>query len=355
MKNSVLKLILSLIIIFAAIYFFQLQSCGQTDNNNRNAGIARLEAEGFIVQPDTFSVSIRATGNLLAIEDVEIKTPVSGLVKGVFFEEGQNVSKGDLLVLIDNRSLKAQKKGLEATKGTVINNLKRKEELLKVEGVSRQEVERVESELYNLKARIEELDVLIDLSEVRAPFAGRLGLRDFSLGAYLSQGSVITRLLKDDILRVDFHVPAKYAALAKPGQKVMIMSAARTDTVTAVIYATLPAIDESSRSLQVRARFDNKSFSFLPGDFVQVFFTVSHSEEALLIPAQAIISEMHNQVIYKAHKGFVKKQVVQTGAHTRDMIEITQGVSAGDTVVITGLMGIREGVELHFTHLKTNE
>ncbi len=332
-----------------------LSSCGESSGRKKPDENAPVLAEGYLVQPGYNSVILRATGDLLANEEVEIKTPVAGNARKIYFREGQHVNKGDLLVDIDNRSWVAQKKGLEARLISAEGELGRKRKLLAIEGVSEENVEQATAEVGSLKAQIEGLDVMIDLAAVRAPFSGRLGMRNFSPGAWLSQGSVIARLVQTDKVKVNFTIPAKYAAQANRSQMVNIISSGSGDTASAEIYAIDPGISRSSRSLQIRAIMNKEHPAFIPGDFVQVLFEVGKKTDALMIPAECIIPELNEQAVFVVRNGKAVRQVVETGIRTEDKVEILKGLAPGDTVLTTGLMEVRDGSVVDLQKLHTAE
>jgi membrane fusion protein, multidrug efflux system len=329
------------------IIFSVTVSCKQ--NTAQNQGSENLyTVEAYQVMPEIYSESIRATGELLSFEETEIMAPVPGNVLNIYFREGQNVNKGDLLVEIDNRSWSARKRGLEAQLISAESDLIRKKDLLQIEGVSQEELEQSQATVSNLKAQIDELDVMIDLAHIQAPYSGRLGMRNFSPGAYLRQGDIITSLVQSHKLRVSFSIPARYATLAKENQEVEVISSASGDTAVAVIYAIDPTINPASRSLQIRAMLDNEQGRFVAGDFAQIIFDVEQTKDALLVPAESIIPELNTQVVFIARNGRAVRQEVETGSRTRDRVQILNGLSPGDYVLTTGLMEIRDGDQINF-------
>jgi membrane fusion protein, multidrug efflux system len=345
----------TLLILLTALPIILLGSCQRGGNSGGNQASRVLAADGHRVQTQPFQVHIRATGDLLSYEEVELKTPVAGTVLGIYFDEGQQVRKGDLLVEIDNRAWMAQKKGLEAQLEFTESELARKRELLSIEGVSLEEVERSQAEAAQLKARIEELEVMIDLSRVRAPFGGQLGMRNFSLGAYMAQGETITHLVETGRLRVHFSIPAKYASLARTGQEVTLISSAAGDTATARIYVVDPMISASSRSLQVRALLENSQGRFLPGDFIQVEMLVEQTEKALLVPAESVIPELGTQVVFVVRNGQAARQEIEVGARTENMVQVLRGLSPGDVVLTTGLMEVRDGIAVEVRNINPED
>ena len=335
-----------------ALFILSSAACQQNNTNNQG-GPRVLSADGDLVSPEVFEQSIRATGDLLAWEEVDIKTPFSGIIRTIHFSEGQTVREGVLLAEIDNRSWSAQKRGLEARLQSAVSELERRKGLLAVEGVSREEVERSEAEVSLLRAQIEELEVMIDLAHIRAPFAGRLGLRNVSPGAFLAQGETITRLVQTDRLRVHFSVPARYAPMVHAGQEVLVTSSSGGQQSTARIYTTEPVISPTARTLMVRGELNNGSQQFIPGDFVQVTLGVERNKEALLIPTEAVIPELNAQIVYLLKNGLAYKQPIEAGVRTRDRLQVLGGLAPGDTVITSGLMEIREGIPVTIRALNT--
>lgn len=330
-----------------ALFLIFSFSCSrqETSQQTRQA----LNVEGYRVVPEAFTISIGATGELLPWEDVEIKTPVAGNVVGIYFDEGEKVSEGDMLVAIDSRTWQARRQGLQARLITAKSELERRRELFRIDGASQEDIEQSETEVSSLEAQIEELEVMIDLAQVRAPFSGSLGMRDFSPGAYLSQGETVTRLVKTDLLKLDFNIPARYATLAGKGNAVTLVSASSGDSATAKIYAIDPAVNPASRSLQIRAELNNPNGRFFPGDFVQITFEVAQLSDALLVPAESVVMELNRQVVFIAKDGVAHRCEVETGARTREKVQIVRGLKEGDIVLTTGLMEISDGDEINVT------
>lgn len=338
---------LIILLLFSAIMY----SCGSGSAGGAPQGPRTINAEGFKTETEPYTVQIRATGELLSYEEVELRTPVAGNVLSIHFEEGQYVREGALLVRIDSRTWEAQKKGLEAQLLSAENELSRKKQLLEIEGTSQEDVDQSEARVSSLKAQIEELAVRIDLAHVKAPFSGRLGMRNFSLGAYLSQGDMITRVVQTHKLKINFDIPARYASLAREGLEVNVISSSVGDTTVARIYAVDPVINPNSRSLRLRGILENGQGRFVPGDFVQVVMDVEQNENAILIPAEAIIAELNSQVVYLARGSRAERREVEIGTRTRGRVHILDGIAAGDTVLITGLMDVRDGSNINLLRL----
>ncbi|MFW5725235.1 MAG: efflux RND transporter periplasmic adaptor subunit, partial [Bacteroidota bacterium] len=203
----------------------------------------------------------------------------------------------------------------------------------------------------DLEARIDELKVRIDLARVKAPFSGQLGMRNFSPGAFLSQGDMITRLVQNQKLKIDFTIPARYASLAKEGLTVQVISSAAGDTINARIYAVDPVIDANTRSLRLRGVLENDRRRLVAGDFAQVIMQVEQNNEAILVPSESIISELNAQIVFVVNQGKAKKTQVKIGTSTSGRVQILQGLQPGDTILITGLMQVRDGSPVNITEL----
>jgi membrane fusion protein (multidrug efflux system) len=336
-------ILLSLILI--------LNSCSQSEKGDSKNSSNILKLKGYEIKTESFSVTINSTGELLSNEIVELKTPVSGNVMEIYFEEGEYVKKGELLLEIDNRSWVAQKNGLIALLSSAESELKRKKKLLEIEAVSIEEVEQSEAQIDNLKSQIEELNIKINLSKIKAPFSGKLGVRDFSPGAYLSQGEKITDLAQTKKLKVSFSIPAKYAGLAELNQEIKIIPSSTEDTVVAKIYAIEPSINPNSRSLGIRAIIDNEDNKLFAGDFVKVIFTVKSYNDAILVPSEAVAPELNTQVVYIFKNDKAHRTEVKTGERTKNKIQILQGLSKGDTIITTGLLEVRDGMPVEIKEL----
>jgi membrane fusion protein, multidrug efflux system len=348
--TRILKIHFKALYIFSVVFI--LNSCGSGGTGaSTQQGPRAIQADGYRAETEPFTVRIRTTAELMPNEEVDLRTPVAGNVLKINFEEGQFVQKGALLVQIDSRTWEAQKKGLEAQLVSAQNELERRKQLLQMEGASQEDVDQADARVSGLVAQIEELSVRVDLANIRAPFSGRLGMRNFSPGAFLSQGDVVTRLVQTNQLKVNFTVPARYATLAQVNQTVNVVSSSSRDTTVARVYAVDPFIDPSTRSIQLRAMLNNEKESFLPGDFAQVEFEVEQTHEAILIPAEAIISELNSQVVYIASQGKAQRKQVEMGTRTSGRVHILNGISPGDTVLITGLMEVRDGSNVNVVRL----
>lgn len=325
-------------------------SCS-SDKGSSRQGSRATSVDGYRIETEPHTITIRSTGELMPYESVELRTPVAGNVLRILFNEGEYVQKGALLVEIDSRTWQAQKKGLEAQLVSAQSELDRRNRLLEIEGASQESVDQALATVSDLEARIEELQVRIELANIRAPFSGTLGMRDFSPGAYMSQGEMITKLVQNQQLKINFDIPARYSAVAAQGMEVMVISSSSADTTFAKVYALDPVINANTRNLRLRGILDNGEQKFIPGDFARVILDVEENDNAILIPTESIISELNAQVVYLVREGKAQRREVEIGTSTRGRVNILDGLQEGDTIMLTGLMGIRDGSEVQVRKL----
>jgi membrane fusion protein (multidrug efflux system) len=306
-----------------------------------------LQVEAIVAKPRRFENKFTATANLLAFEEVELRAPVSGTVLGIYFQEAQNVKQGDLLVRLDDRTLNAQIKGLKVQLEASLSDLRRKKELLKVEGVSEEEVEQSQAVVDGIKSSMDELTVSVNLANIRAPFDGRVGMRNFSMGSYLSQGQTITQLVQTQKLKVDFNLASRYLDEVKVGKKIKVISS--SDTLEAEVYAISPFVNATSRTAQVRAIIQNNNRGFIPGDFAEVQVALNVDNEALVVPTDVIIPDLNAQTLFIYRNGRAMRTEVLLGSRTDTEVQILSGLSPGDTVLTTGLLQVKDLTQVEIT------
>ncbi len=337
MRNEVLYLILFSLLLLSCSDK-QEQKTGKEQKN------APMAVDVVILTPKKLERSLQTTGSLLPNEEVELKAQVSGKIMNIGFKEGRMVEKGQMLVQIDDRARKAQLNRYEAELELAKKNLSRKEELLKVSGVSQEEVDQAANQVATLKANIQEIEAYIDNARIEAPFSGIIGLRRVSPGDMLQQGTSVAQLVQRDPVKLDFTLPEKHSGQIKPGQQVNFTVTGKKDTFRARVSAMEPMIDPSTRSLKVRAVADNEHGHLMPGAFADITLSLGQSDSALMVPSEAIERELNEQMVWLIKKGKAQKVEVETGMNLERSIQLTAGVSVNDTVMITGLLQAQQGM-----------
>jgi len=332
-----------------------LFSCGKPDTPSgsapaKGAALSVTTVEGFVAKPSVLTERVTASGNLLPSEETELHPEASGRVVKLNLPEGRMVRKGELLLKIFDEDLKTQLRKLETQLKQAEITEQRLADLLKVKGVSQQEYDLAVLQTQTFRADIDLLRVNLNKTELRAPYDGILGLRRISPGAYVTPATAITSIRSASALKLDFAVPEKYSQQLRIGQALEFTVEGNSATHKATVQATEQRISEGSRDLQVRATVAN-SRGLLPGAFAEVSLALGSKSEALLIPNQAIIPQARDKKVIVCKGGKAKFVIVKTGVRQAGMIEIMEGIEAGDTVCTTGMLFLRPDASVTFSKI----
>ena len=301
-----------------------------------------IQVNGFTVVAKNLAENLEVPGTLQPFEETEIRPEISGRLVALYIQEGNTVQKGALLAKLFDEDLQAQLKKLQVQLQIAEKTLERQQELLKIQGISQQEVDLSELQVNNIKADMELVRVNISKTEIRAPYSGRLGLRNVSLGAYVSPTMVLTTLRQLNQLKLDFTVPEKYGQLFTKGKTVQFMVTGVRRNFSATVLATEAAVSAESRSLKVRATVsagDNNAL--LPGAYAKVLLNTAGTGSTLVVPTQAIIPQARGKKVVVYKNGVAEFRDVETGVRDEDFVQVLEGLQQGDTVVTTGLLAIR--------------
>lgn len=322
-----------------------LTSCSKKspDQNNKGTGGPPKEskANAFIVSTRVLNENLVVPGSILAFEESEIHPEVSGKIVSLNIVEGKWISKGNLLAKIYDEDLQAQLKKLKVQLQIAQNNEKRQSELLQVKAIGQQEYDANLLEVNNLRADIEILQTNIRKTEVRAPFDGRIGFKNVSLGAYVTPQTILTKISQVNKLKLEFSVPEKYINLLKPGQNVRFTSANSGKEYSAKIYATESTVEANTRSLKIRALINGQDALLTPGAFAEVKLNMNSRTKAIMVPSEAIIPQAREKKIIVYKNGTANFQTVTVGFRDSSNVEVLSGVNPGDTILISGLMAIK--------------
>ncbi|HMI65682.1 MAG TPA: efflux RND transporter periplasmic adaptor subunit [Cyclobacteriaceae bacterium] len=340
-----------LVLLAIAIAVTACQSKKQNDGRQRIQG--PMMVDGFVVESHTISDNVEVPGSLLPFEETSIRPEVSGRVVALNIPEGAIVPKGTILVKLFDQDLRAQLRKLEVQLQIAKKNEERQSELLKISGISQSDYDLSALSVENLKADIETTRIALSKMEIRTPYEGRVGLRNVSLGAYISPTDIITVLRQDKQLKLEFSVPEKYAKNISKGYKVQFKVDGGAAYHNATVIATESSVEQTTRTLKVRAVVNEIHAELVPGIFAKVNLQLGKNDHAMLVPTQSILTQARNKQVVICKNGMAKFSVVETGVRDSSYVEIVTGVHVGDTVVTTGLMGLRPDARLKVT--KVNE
>lgn len=322
-----------------------------TPGGKGNKPSGPLQVQGFRVENSTVSDNIEVPGSLLPSEETQIRTEVGGRVVYLNIDEGAVVKKGTVLVRLFDEDLQAQLKKLQVQLEIAQKTAERQQRLLKIEAISQQEYDLSMLGVENLNADIQTTRIAISRTQIKAPYDGKLGLRNISLGSIISPTDVITTLRQVDILKLEFAIPEKYAPTMQKGYQVRFRVDVGRDDHKATVIATENSVEATTRTLRVKALVNEHHPELVPGSFATVNLQLGKNDQALLVPSQAIIPQARNKqvIVYKQDSArFVN---VETGIRNSSFVQILRGVEAGDTIITTGLMAIRPNTKIRLTQV----
>lgn len=317
-------------------------------NSNRNqmATASRDQTPSvrtYILKPEKLGDKVNTVGTILSNEEVELKSEISAKVIKVFFKEGSKVKKGDLLVKMNDAEQQAQLLRAQYRQKLAEQMENRQHQLFEKKLSSEEELETAVTELNIVKADVQLIKAQIDRTEIRAPFDGTVGLRYVSEGSYLTPATRIATLQDNGRLKIDFAIPEKYASSIKPGDKISFTIQGSPKNFAGTVYALDPKIDMATRTLNMRAICPNPDHALFPGAFANVE-VVFKEKNVLVAPAEALIPELKGNKIFLFKNGKAVSQSVETGIRTDKLIEITNGVQPGDTLIISAILQLRDGM-----------
>ena len=330
--------------------------CGNDDKDEaaKKANASKgLTANGFLVTAQPFSDEYIASGSLLANEEVEIHPEVSGRITGLFFKEGAHVSKGQKLLQLSDADIRAQLQKSIAQRELQVKIQQRQEELLRVGGISKQDYETTTTQIQSIDADIAYAQAQLRKLNIQAPFEGTIGIRNVSIGAIISPSNVVATLQQTHPLKMDFNVPDQYKSAVYNGKEVFFNISGSLDTLKGTISAVDPVVSATTRTIKVRAIVPNPSGKLLPGSFAHIMIPFDVSKDAILIPSQALIPTTRDKQVAVVKNGKANFVTVITGARTNDKVQIIQGLQAGDTIITTGIMQVKEGMAVKISKLNS--
>ncbi len=332
-----------------------LFGCNQSNSNQPGKSSPKsggLLVEAIIVEPQVLNNRIFTTGTLMANEEVELRPEIGGRVTGVFFEEGTHVKKGELMLRINDSELKAGLKRKEIEEKLSSDEEQRRQGLLKINGISKEEYERSLNALEVIKAEREIIESQLAKSAIHAPFDGIVGLRQVSEGSFVNSNSLVATMQQIDPMKADFSVPEKYAGQIKDGLSIIIYVGENASEFAGTIYAVESKIELSTRTIRARARFANPKQALIPGSFAKVEINLATIKDAIVIPSGAIIPEMEGEKVFVYEGGKAKAVQIITGIRTEIGTQVISGVNSQDTLILTGLLQLSNGSDVQIREFK---
>jgi membrane fusion protein (multidrug efflux system) len=312
-----------------------------TDKFNANAPVS---VDIAIAAAQVVDKVIEVNGSVVASEFVDIRPESNGRIVFLQIPEGKMVAAGTVLAKLNDADLQAQMQKIKVQLELATINEQRNYKLVKAKGINQSDYDISLQQVNILKADIAYTQSLIDKTVIKAPFAGQMGLKQVSLGAFISSATTIVSLQKVDQLNVDFTLPEIYQNYIKVGKKVTVESIANPGVkMNATIAAIEPQIIATSRNIKVRANLQGK---LLPGAYTKVFLGENQQKPSILVPSNIIIPDSKVKQLVVVRDGKAKFISVETGYRTASAVEITSGIQVGDSLIVAGMLFVREGSDL---------
>jgi membrane fusion protein, multidrug efflux system len=352
MKFSLRKVVLTTAVIGGVAGGYALLAPDSTTkvDDKAKAGAAGAKPPAIVkvlaIEPASLAQTLQVTGSVLANEEVELRSEISGRITSLNFAEGANVAKGALLVKINDADLRATLKKQKVQEATALKDERRSKSLLDQNLLSAEEYDVKLNTLMTIRAEIERTESELAKTELRAPFSGTIGLRNVSNGSTVSPSTLIARVQQMDPVKVEFTVPERHAGAVRVGSPITFKVAGLEQNFTGRVYAIEPKIDANTRTLRLRALSQNPGRVLTPGAFAKVQLELNRVEDALSIPTSSIVPHIDGQKVYLLKGGKAVSQNIMTGVRSDSSVQVLDGLKQGDTVITSGLLQLREGAKV---------
>jgi membrane fusion protein, multidrug efflux system len=335
------------------LYLLFLTACAHTSDSSRPKTVPPTIVDVLVASAKPVSNILEVNGTVVANEYVELHPEASGRLTYLFVPEGKLIKKGTLIAKVNNADLEAQLQKSKVALDLAMKTEERDRHLLAVNGINQADYDAALNIVNGYKADIEYNQALLDKTILKAPFDGYIGLRQVSVGAYVSPTTLIATLLQLDRIKVDFSVPEDYSSVLKVGATVDVEMDETGNIHKARIMAMEPQVNQSTRNMTVRAVLDNSNAN--PGSFAKVYISSGLNKKAIMIPTNALIPEDKNSQVVLVKGGNASFVNVKTGIRLSNNVEITAGIQEGDTVVVTGVLFARPKSTLQIRNSRTLE
>ena len=335
-----------IIIPFTLITFISCKNGNKNQSNKKETPPVKVDV--LIASKNNFPSSVEVNGTVLSEDMVSLYPEISGRITFLNLPDGEFVKKGTVLVKINDADLQAQLEQQNVALNLAEKTEARLKQLLAVNGVDQATYDAALNEVNTRKANIKVLNAQIDKTVIKAPFSGTLGLRQVSIGAYVSPQTLLGSLSQTDKIKIDFSVPEAYDSIVHIGDEVIVRANSSDEKLKAIIHAVEPQINTSTRNVKVRAYLIKGTI--FPGTFVKV--SLIENKSAIAVPSNAVIPDALSNQLAVVKNGKAVFKNVETGSRNADMVEIKSGINPGDTVIVSGVLFVRPGSKVTVKNVK---
>ena len=311
----------------------------------------KLSVDAMIIKSAPLDNKLNVTGSVLPNESLELRSEVSGKIVSIYFREGKQVRKGELLIQTNDDEIEAQLEKQKYNRKLNEDNEFRQRKLLEKDAISQEEYDNALNRLNTAGADIRLLETQLEKTRISAPFDGVIGLRFVSEGAYISPSTTIATLYNISPAKIEFAIPGRYSTQVTPGKKIRFTIESDLKVYEGQVYAIEPRIDPTTRTLKIRAIAENRGGNLLPGQFVKVELILESMANAILVPTEAVIPEQEGKKVFILENGKAKEVFIETGIRTANSLEVLLGLKVNDTLLTTGILQLRKGMDVQISKL----
>jgi membrane fusion protein (multidrug efflux system) len=353
MKRNIIVAVVIVVAVFVALAGVKALQIGKLIGFAKTFTPPPETISSAVVQEQKWQDTLSAVGSIDAAQGVTVAAEVAGTVTEIAFESGAVMAKGDLLVRLDTSTEKAQLQAAQAQVELTRLNAERLRKLRESNVVSQSEVDTAETSLKQNQANADEISAVIEKKTLRAPFAGRVGIRLVNLGESLDARAPIVSLQSLAPIYADFSLPQQALSVLATGLVVQVSSDAYPDQIfDGVVTAINPELDATTRSVIAQATFENTNQLLRPGMFVHAEVLLPQAQAVLTVPATAILRAPYGDAVFviqpQVAEGvtnlIVQQKFIRTGRMHGDFVSVESGLKAGDRVATAGLFKLRNGV-----------
>src|SRR6058998_3249244 len=309
-----------------------------------------MPVEVVVARTDTVRDEITATGQIEAVQSIDLRPEVDGRIVEILVREGQEVERGTPLFKVDDAQLQAQVAQLAAQRDLADQALARTKELAQQNASSAADLERAEATARSAQAQYDLQRIRLDRTTVRAPFAGVVGQRYVSLGDYVTTSTLLASLHTVNPQRATFQVPERFARLLRPGQEVTFRVAAIPGRdFSGTVDFVDPVVQLPGRTILVKARVPNGQRLLQPGMFIEARLVTAVRANAIVVPEDAVVPLQGATFVWVVNDGKAERRSVALGVRTPGFVEVTSGVDTGAQVVVGGLELLAPGAPVRAT------
>jgi membrane fusion protein (multidrug efflux system) len=341
-KRYIISGVFILGIIALITYRYLTNKKASNPLNNQNTASV-MTVKGSIMKPQAFADNLSLSGTLEANEEIDIRSEISGIVESINFEEGAKVNKGQVLFRLNDIELSAQLSKVKTAQQLASENQRRAKLLLENQAISQEEYDVSNADFESAKSETQLIAAQLSKTTVRAPFSGTIGLRSISSGTYVTPATQIAKLVNTSQLKITFSIPEKYASQMSVGSKLGFTTSNSKDEHSATIYAIEPQVDVATRTLKMRAVTDNSEGKLYPGTYTNISLPLETVNDALLVPTESLIPIQNGKKIFISKGGKAEEVIVEIGRRTDSMVRVLNGLKAGDTILTSGVMSLKNG------------